>query len=98
MSPEEKALIELARLRGVSPERLRMRLAVGDDVIRDIVRDNRSRSHSTSLMKPQREAERPKVEAKEVPLGPPPGIAIADRLMDQADRLDRRELAKRLKG
>jgi len=30
------------------------------------------------------------------PLGPPPGVAQADRLMDEADRRDRIELAERL--
>jgi hypothetical protein len=30
------------------------------------------------------------------PIGPPPGVALADRLMDEADRRDRIELAERL--
>jgi hypothetical protein len=30
------------------------------------------------------------------PLGPPPGVAQADRLMDEADRRDKAELAQRL--
>jgi hypothetical protein len=30
------------------------------------------------------------------PLGPPPGVAQADRLMDEQDRRDRAELARRL--
>jgi hypothetical protein len=30
------------------------------------------------------------------PMGPPPGVAAADRLMDEADRRDRIELAERL--
>jgi hypothetical protein len=34
--------------------------------------------------------------APEVPLGPPPGIAHADRLMDTQDKIDRAELALKL--
>jgi hypothetical protein len=30
------------------------------------------------------------------PLGPPPGVAIADRLVDQQDQIDKAELAVRL--
>ena len=32
---------------------------------------------------------------REVPLRPPPGVAQADRLMDEADRRDRAELVQR---
>jgi hypothetical protein len=30
------------------------------------------------------------------PLGPPPGVALADKLMDEQDRRDRAELARKL--
>jgi hypothetical protein len=36
--------------------------------------------------------------AHETPLGPPPGVAQADRLMDAQDRRDRAELARKLGG
>ncbi len=32
---------------------------------------------------------------RETPIGPPPGVAVADRLMDAADRADRAELIRR---
>jgi len=34
----------------------------------------------------------------EVPIGPPPGVHLCDRMLDQQDRMDRAELRKRLGG
>jgi hypothetical protein len=34
--------------------------------------------------------------AREIPLSNPPGVALADKLMDEQDRRDRAELAQRL--
>ena len=64
---------------------------VGDDLIQQIVRDNKK---SVSL--PGAPAESPKGSGwvEEVPLKPPPGVAVLDQLMDEQDRRDRAELER----
>jgi hypothetical protein len=102
MTPEELAMEELARIKGVSVTQLRMLLAAPTDVVRAIVMDNRNFSNSTSLLPPkpgpQAEPQRGNGWATPTPLGPPPGVALCDRMVDQQDRIDRRELERRLKG
>ena len=102
MSIEERALEELARLKGISVTQLRMTLAAPTDVVQAIVRDNRHATHSTSLLpqapRPQPEAQRGTGFAEPQPLAPPPGIALCDRMVDAQDALDRRELERKLKG
>ena len=53
MSIEDRAMEELARLKGKSVTQLRMEMAAPTDVVRAIVRDNRHHSHSTSLLPPK---------------------------------------------
>lgn len=104
MSIEDRALEELARIKGISVTQLRMTLAAPTDVIQAIVRDNRHASHSTSLLPqgpkgpsaPQGEA--PKGWQEPTPLGPPPGVALCDRMVDAQDALDRKELERKLRG
>jgi hypothetical protein len=102
MSIEDQAMEELAKLKGISVTQLRMQMAAPTDVIQAIVRDNRSWSHSTSLIPPK---PGPKAEpskgtgwATPQPLGPPEGIALCDRMMDVQDALDRRERERKLRG
>jgi hypothetical protein len=67
--------------------------AVGDDVMRDIRGDAR---RDVSDFRPVGPDVRPTVRGSgwrdPAPLGPPPGIAQADRLMDAQDAKDRAEL------
>jgi hypothetical protein len=70
--------------------------------MRDVVRDNRA--PTTPAMIPSSQSTGGGGSApvntsgwrEATPLGPPPGVAQADRLMDEADRRDRLQLAERL--
>jgi hypothetical protein len=101
MSIEERAMEELARIKGISVTQLRMTLAAPTSVTQDIVRDNRHTSHSTSLIPPKRsQPEGPSKGsgwAEPQPLRPPEGIALVDKLCDAQDALDRRELERKLR-
>jgi len=71
--------------------------AVPDRMVADIVRDLRSIG---TLSPAVSNAGAPKLRGTgwrdATPLGPPPGVAQADKLMDAADKADRVELAQRL--
>ena len=70
---------------------------IADSVIRDIVRDNRAPQVPAPASPPLPRSATPGwIEPR--PLGPQPGAAIIDRMMDQQDALDRAELIRRLKG
>jgi hypothetical protein len=83
----------------------RMSMATPPEVIRDFavvkeiaLRDARA---PTGLPNSQQSDPRPSAGdgtgwTREIPLSPPPGVAQADRLMDEQDRRDRAELAQRL--
>jgi hypothetical protein len=96
MSIEEEMLDAEARRRGLSVTQLRMLRATPDRLMADLAADaRRSRAPSSIIpAKPNAEA-RPPVGsngwAAERPLQPPAGVAIADRLMDAQDALDRRQ-------
>jgi len=67
--------------------------AVGDDAVSGIVRDGRAPQNLSPLA--AEGTVRPRLPSgmrEPTPLGPPPGIAIADRLMDAADARDRADL------
>lgn len=102
MSIEDRAMEELARLKGISVTQLRMQMAAPTDVIQAIVRDNRHMSHSTSLLPPktapQGEAAKGSGWATPQPLASPPGIALVDKLCDAQDAIDRRDRERKLKG
>jgi hypothetical protein len=68
--------------------------AVGDGVLRDIVNDRRTvMVNATPKPTPTRVAAQNTSGWREAqPLGPPPGVAQADRLMDAQDARDRAEL------
>lgn len=81
----------------------------GTDFIQDIVRDNRAPTGPSSqgIIPSSQVVSNVRVGGgagppgggtgwmKETPLGPPPGVAQADRLMDAQDRRDRAELIQR---
>ena len=79
--------------------------AVPDHVIRDIVRDNRAPTGPTGAIPNSQQSSGGGGSANvpgsgtgwahETPLGPPPGVAQADRLMDAQDAKDRTELIER---
>jgi hypothetical protein len=81
---------------------LEMAAAVPDHMLRDIVHDNRAPTGRPGVIPEQPSNVRGNVPgsgtgwAHEIPLGPPPGVAQADRLMDEQDRRDRAELARKL--
>jgi hypothetical protein len=101
MSIEDRAMEELARLKGISVTQLRMELAAPTDVIRAIVADNVGSIHDrrSSLLPPRREPEAPRSTGWQdpKPLGPPEGIDLVDRLVDAQDERDRRELERKLR-
>jgi hypothetical protein len=105
MSVEEaKRQAELeaeARRRGLEPWQLAAMRAVPVDLVRDLVADSRRGPSQPSSMvtKPEAPAA-PKGNgwAEPTPLGPPPGVALIDRMVDVQDGIDRaareRELAR----
>jgi hypothetical protein len=98
---------EEAKRRRIEPWERDLAKAVPDRVIREIVSDNRSRSGPSSIAatasnkrtyedgEPQ---ERGTGWAKEVPIRPPDGVDLIDRLVDAQDAIDRREREKRFNG
>jgi hypothetical protein len=91
------AIIEIDRQRNarLNPTLAAMQQAVPDTLMRDLVNDQRrgvSEPSSLALKrdaKPEPERYRPS-HYDPTPLGPPPGVDILDRLMDQEDAKDRR--------
>jgi hypothetical protein len=96
---ELAARTALARALGLTLGQYDAAMAVPTDVVRDICADAyRSRAPSSIIPKPNGDAPvRPNV-GSERPLGPPRGIDYVDRLVDQADALDKVELVRRLAG
>jgi hypothetical protein len=99
---EEERLEQEARRRGISVTHLKMQSVVSDDLMRSIVSDFRSGPAAPSSAIPPERAEH-QVAVKrgtgwqdQIPLRPPEGSAIIDRLMDAQDRIDRAELAQKL--
>jgi hypothetical protein len=81
-----------------------MAAAVPDRMLRDIVHDNRGPRTPTGMIPRSQQptgggpANVPGSGtgwAHQTPLGPPPGVAQADRLMDSQDQKDRAELIER---
>jgi len=95
-SAEFKRINHLDRLAMPGDAIRAMTDAVGDSLMRDIVNDSRSRPSSTSLAE-QEEARPPLSVSVERPLAPPSGVAQCDRLLDQQDALDRKELERKLR-
>ena len=92
----EDAMLEReAKRLGLSVTELKMRLAVPDEVVRDIVGDaRRGLSQSQSLLapdraqrEPTRKSDRGWVEPR--PLQQPPGIALIDAMCEAQDVRDR---------
>jgi hypothetical protein len=74
--------------------------AVGDQQMSEIVNDLRSGPGEPGgfLGPTPKTAPREPPRARHIPLEPPPGIPIMDKMMDVQDALDKRELEKRLRG
>ena len=88
------------------PSALRAMVAAEpSNFMRDVVRDNRAPSTPTGTIPRSGQRDRASTSpgipgggtgwAHETPIGPPPGVAQADRLMDAQDARDRAELIKR---
>jgi hypothetical protein len=97
---QKAALAERARKAGLPEWQQEMSENVGSDLIQDIVRDFRRGPPGPSSI-----AGSPTVQAKQgsgwsepLPLSNPPGVDLADKLMDQQDRIDRVKRARELKG
>src|SRR6516165_4167510 len=98
---QKAALAERARKRGLQPWQLEMVETVDDATIRSIVSDFR-----TGPSQPSSIAVAPTVQTKQkgsgwsepLPLSNPPGVDLADRLMDQQGRIDRIRRERMLKG
>jgi hypothetical protein len=96
----QAALAAEARKRGISEATLEAAKAVPDDVVRSLVSDfRRGPSQPSSI------AGAPTVQAKQgsgwsepLPLSNPPGVDLADKLMDQQDRIDRIRRERMLNG
>jgi hypothetical protein len=105
IAEEAQAQAELeaeARRLGVQPFELRMARAVPDDVMRGIVRDQRRGVAQRSGLAAESDAPRQSVPrvavGVEIPLTPPPGVALVDRIAEAFAALDRVERARRLGG
>jgi len=99
---QKAALAERARKRGLQPWQLEMMETVDDATIRSIVSDFRGGPSQPSSI-----AGAPAVQHKKqggsgwndpLPLSNPPGVNLADRLMDQQDQIDRIRRKRMLKG
>ena len=98
---QKAALAERARKRGLQPWQLEMVETVDDATIRSIVSDFR-----TGPSQPSSIAGAPTVQTKQkgtgwsepLPLSNPPGLDLADRLMDQQDQIDHIRRERMLKG
>ena len=79
---------------------LDMANAVSTEMLRGIAHDNRAPTGPSSAgaipSSQQISNVRGSGWAREVPIGPPPRVAQADRIVDEFDRRDRAELAQRL--
>jgi hypothetical protein len=86
---------------------LEMAAAIPDATIKGIVRDNRAPTGRPGVIPGSQQVSSARHGgtnapgdgtgwAREVPLGPQPGINHVDRLIDEQDRRDRVELAERL--
>ena len=85
---------------------LEMAAAVPDRMLRDIVHDNRAPTGRPGVIPSSQQPSNVRGSggvpgmgtgwSHEISLGPPPGVAQADRLMDEQDRRDRAELARKL--
>jgi len=100
----EELMIKQARANGIPDWALDMARAVPTDMIRDIaLRDKRAPAGPSSAgiipssqqMSNVRGTGGPVGWQHEIPLGPPPGVNYADRLMDVQDQRDRLELLER---
>lgn len=100
---KREVLVREARLLGIEPWQLEAQRAVGTDVIRDLVKDNRGGPAQRSSIIPQsrqeREAPRPNTNGwiEPRPLAPQPGAALIDRIVDAQDKIDRAELERKLR-
>jgi hypothetical protein len=97
----QQALAEAARKRNLPEWQHEMAQAVDDATIRSLVNDFRRGVPGPSSL-----AGGPTIQSRRqgsgwsepVPLTNPPGVALADKLMDQQDRIDRVKRARELKG
>jgi hypothetical protein len=92
---EEELLTREAQRQGISITQLRMRMAVPDSLMRDIVRDNR-RANASQPTTPTPLRGNGWVDAPK--LSQPPGVALLDRIMDAQDAIDRAERVKQFGG
>jgi len=99
---QKAALAERARKRGLQPWQLEMVETVDDATVRSLVSDFRGGPSQPSSI-----AGAPAVQHKKqggsgwndpLPLSNPPGVQLADRLMDQQDQIDRIRRKRMLKG
>ena len=99
---QKAALAERARKRGLQPWQLEMVETVDDATVRSLVSDFRGGPSQPSSI-----AGAPAVQHKKqggsgwndpLPLSNPPGVNLADRLMDQQDQIDRIRRERMLKG
>ena len=99
---QKAALAERARKRGLQPWQLEMMETVDDATVRSLVSDFRGGPSQPSSI-----AGAPAVQHKKqggsgwndpLPLSNPPGVNLADRLMDQQDQIDRIRRKRMLKG
>ena len=92
---EEELLTREAQRQGISITQLRMRMAVPDNLMRDIVRDNR-RANASQPSTPTPLRGNGWVDAPKI--SQPPGVAILDKIMDAQDAVDRAALIKQRSG
>jgi hypothetical protein len=92
--PADKSIADDAARLGIEEWRLTMARAVGDDLVRSVVEDNRGSRAPSSPAEP---VKRGTGWSDPVPLKPQPGIDIIDAMVDQQDALDKAELEARLR-
>jgi hypothetical protein len=97
MADEEELLIAEAMRRGISVTTLKMYKACSDSLMRDLVNDLRSGPAQPSSIIPDNNrlgaGERGSGWQKEIPLRPPEGVELIDRMCRTADAVERIQTA-----
>jgi hypothetical protein len=97
---ENELLERAAKALGLSVTQYLMMKAVPDSLMRDIVMDNRRGISNSASMIPDRERNKPVTKGsgwvEPTPLGPPPGIATIDAMVEADTQRQRHEAQVKL--
>jgi hypothetical protein len=98
---KQAALAAEARRAGIPEWQMEMARAVGNDLVRNIVADNRAQPEGPSSLIPRSSRDHAEPIPKgsgETPIKPVDGVRWIDQIADHFAALDRLERERRLKG